>query len=119
MTIRLKRIYEPADPDDGFRILVDRHWPGGISKERAGIDLWLKDVAPSPELRKDFCHDPAKWEEFRTHYFGELENNSDTVPVIREHAARGTVTLIYAAKDEGHTHARVLKEFLEKQKIES
>ena len=116
MIIRLKRIYEPADPDDGFRILVDRLWPRGISKERAGIDLWLKDAAPSPELRKDFCHDPAKWEEFRTHYSGELENNSGGVTVILEHAARGTVTLVYAAKDEEHNHALVLKEFLEKRK---
>lgn len=119
MTIRLKRIYEPADPDDGFRILVDRLWPRGISKERAGIDLWLKDAAPSPELRKDFCHDPAKWEEFRTHYFGELQNNRDAVPVIRDRAARGTVTLVYAAKDEQHNHALVLKEFLEKRKGKS
>ena len=119
MTIRLKRIYEPADPDDAFRMIVDRLTLRGISNERAGIDLWLKDAAPSPELRKDFCHDPAKWEEFRTHYFGELQNNRDAVPVIRDRAASGTVTLVYAAKDEQHNHALVLKEFLEKRKSKS
>ena len=119
MTIRLKRIYEPADPADGFRLLVDRLWPRAISKERAGIDLWLKDAAPSPELRKEFCHDPAQWEEFRAHYFGELDNNNSCVTAILEHAARGTVTLVYAAKDEQHNHALVLKEFLEKRKSKS
>jgi uncharacterized protein YeaO (DUF488 family) len=115
MTLLLKRIYEAPGADDGFRILVDRLWPRGISKEAAALDLWLKEVAPSPDLRKFFCHDISKWEEFKTHYFEELEENNE-VGTILEHLRDGNVTLLYAAKDEIHNHAAVLGEFLERRK---
>jgi uncharacterized protein YeaO (DUF488 family) len=111
--IKLKRVYEQADKADGFRVLVERLWPRGISKERARLDLWLKDVSPSPELRKWFAHDPEKWEVFRARYRVELEANPEVVERLRILAAEGTLTLVYAASDEQHNSARILKEFLE------
>jgi len=113
MNIRIKRIYEQAEKDDGTRILVDRLWPRGLTKERARVDLWLKEIAPSTELRKWFGHDPDKWRGFRQRYKTELRNNKDLVKVLAEKAKAGTVTLIYAARDEQHNEAVVLKEFLE------
>lgn len=112
MIFVLKRVYEPCAPEDGTRILVDRLWPRGITKDAARIDLWLKEIAPSPELRKDFCHDPGKWETFRSLYLEELEKNEVPVKTILEHAREGTVTLVYGAKDPVYNHARVLEEFL-------
>lgn len=113
--IKIKRVYEAPDNADGFRILVDRLWPRGVSKEKAAIDLWLKDIAPSPDLRKSFCHDPAKFGEFRKLYSDELDANKAAVAVAREHMAKGPVTLVYAAADEAHSHALVLLEFLSKR----
>ncbi|MCL5103005.1 MAG: DUF488 domain-containing protein [Armatimonadetes bacterium] len=111
--VKLKRIYEPAHPEDGCRVLVERLWPRGISKTRAALDLWLKDVAPSPELRTWFEHDPAKWDEFRKRYWEELEQNEDAVDQLRELARKGDVTFVYAAKDTEHNAAVALNEFIE------
>ena len=112
MNFVLKRVNESSAPEDGTRILVDRLWPRGISKDAARIDLWLKEIAPSPELRKDFCHDPAKWETFRSMYLEELAGNANPVKILLEHALQGTVTLVYGAKDPVYNHANVLMEFL-------
>lgn len=113
MSIQLKRAYEPPEPSDGLRILVDRLWPRGLSKSAAHIDLWLKDVAPSTELRKWFGHDPARWTEFRDRYFLELRHNPEATTQLAEQAQRSTVTLVYGAKDKEYNHAAVLKEYLE------
>ena len=112
MNIQIKRVYEKPDPKDGFRILVDRLWPRGLTKEKAGADLWLKDIAPSTELRKWFNHDPEKWKEFQKKYQKELKENKEAVSVLKEHLKQGPVTLLYAAKDEVHNEALVLKEFV-------
>lgn len=119
MDILLKRAYEPPEPSDGFRILVDRLWPRGVSKSSAHIDLWLKDVAPSTILRKWFGHDPLKWTEFRDRYFLELRRNPEAVEQLTGHVRRGAVTLVYGAKDREHNHAVVLKEYLENLKRHS
>lgn len=113
MILLLKRAYEPRSPNDGFRILVDRLWPRGISRSSAHIDLWLKDVAPSTGLRKWFGHDPSKWGAFRERYFAELRNNPEPAGKIAEYARRNPVTLVYGAKDVKHNHAMALKEYLE------
>src|SRR5512136_2223158 len=114
MKIRLKRAYEPPDKNDGTRLLVERLWPRGLTKSKAAIDEWFKDLAPSPELRKWYGHDPAKWTEFRRRYLIELGNNADAVERLRARAKRGPVTFVYAARDEERNSARVLKEFLER-----
>lgn len=101
-------------PEDGFRILVDRLWPRGLARESAHIDLWLKEVAPSTELRKWFAHDPAKWTEFQKRYVEELGGVPAEIERLAGHVRRGTVTLVYGAKDEQHNQAVVLKEYLEK-----
>ena len=111
--IALKRAYEPASPDDGCRVLVERLWPRGLSKERAALDLWLKDVAPSPELRRWFGHRPERWDEFRGRYRDELKSRPEEVARLRELAAAGPLTLVYAAHDEVHNSARVLEEVLD------
>ena len=111
--IQLRRAYEPAGPADGFRVLIDRIWPRGLKKEQAAIDLWLKEVAPSSELRKWFGHDPAKWDEFRKRYAKELDRNPDAVRLLREKSRSGTLTLVFAAKDAEHSNAAALKEYLE------
>ncbi|MGH7550173.1 MAG: DUF488 domain-containing protein [Gemmatimonadota bacterium] len=116
MPLKLKRAYEPPEPGDGFRILVDRLWPRGLSKSSAQIDLWLKEVAPSTELRKWFGHDPAKWAAFRRRYFRELEENPEAVEQLREHTRQGTVTLVYGARDEEHNDAVALEEYLATRK---
>lgn len=112
MELKIKRAYEKPDKEDGKRILVDRLWPRGLTKEKASIDLWLKDIAPSTELRKWFGHDPDKWKEFQTRYHHELKNNKEPVAILREQLNEGVVTLVYGAKDEEHNEALVLKEWL-------
>ena len=111
--IKLKRAYEKPSRDDGSRILVERLWPRGLTKERAAVDLWLKEVAPSPELRKWFGHAPAKWEQFQKRYWKELEAKQAAVRLLRHKGKQGTVTLVYAARDEEHNGALALKRFLE------
>ena len=113
--IKLKRAYENPSPKDGLRVLVERLWPRGLTKESAAVDLWLKDVAPSPELRKWFGHDPARWEQFQERYRRELRERKDAVRVLRQKAKEGTVTLVYAARDEDHNGALALKRFLQGQ----
>lgn len=110
--IRIKRAYETPDAEDGERILVDRLWPRGLTKEKAKIDLWLKDVAPSTELRKWFAHDPARWAEFQSRYKAELKSNKESLSLLRQQAAKGNVTLIYAAKDQEHNEAVILQRLL-------
>jgi uncharacterized protein YeaO (DUF488 family) len=112
MPLKLKRVYAEPAPSDGKRILVDRLWPRGLSKEKAAIDLWLKDVAPSNELRKWFSHDPAKWTEFKTRYRAELKHNPEAVASLKQ-AAKGKTTLLFGAKDEEHNEAVVLQELLQ------
>ena len=111
-SIRIKRVYEEPEIEDGTRILVDRLWPRGLTKEKARVDLWLKDVAPSTELRKWFSHDPAKWAEFRSRYLEELKRNNEQLSLLRQEAAKGTVTLVYGAKDQQHNEAVILHELL-------
>lgn len=113
MAIRLKRAYEAAAKSDGTRLLVERLWPRGLTKEKAAIDEWFKDIAPSPELRKWYAHEPAKWAEFRRRYRDELLSRPQEVGRLRERVKAGPVTFVYAAKDEKRNSARVLKEFLE------
>jgi len=114
MRINLKRIYEPYDAADGFRILVERLWPRGMSKEHAKVDLWIKDAGASPELRAWFGHDPLKWEEFRRRYFGEIRARPEVIARIRDEIrAHDTVTFLFAAHDSRHNNAVALKEFLE------
>lgn len=113
MTVLLKRAYEIPEPSDGFRILVDRLWPRGVSKNAAHIDLWFKDIAPSPELRKWYGHDPSRWIAFRERYFEELHANPDAVAQLAGYARQGAVTLVYGAKDTEHSHALALKQYLE------
>lgn len=113
MSLQLKRVYDPAEPGDGYRILVDRLWPRGMSKDQAHIDLWLKDVAPTPALRRWFGHDPSKWQAFRRRYFQELAQNTQTVRLITDRCGRETVTLLYAAKDTQHNHALALQQFIQ------
>ena len=114
MTLRLKRVYESAESGDGKRILVDRLWPRGVSKDEAKVDLWLKAVAPSPDLRRWFGHDPEKWAEFRRRYRNELEENVAAVDELKKAIGRSKATLLYGAKDQEHNHAIVLKDFIEK-----
>ena len=113
MNIRIKRVYEQPEDDDGMRILVDRLWPRGLTKAKADVDLWLKDIAPSTELRKWFGHDPAKWTEFKKQYRSELNKNKEPLVLLKEQTEKGTVTLVYAAKDEAHNEAVVLQEILD------
>lgn len=108
----IKRVYEEPEKTDGFRILVDRVWPRGMTKEKAHVDLWLKDAGPSTALRKWFAHDPKKWDEFKKRYLKELKDKKEIIGQIKENAKNGTVTLVYSAKDEEHNQAVVLKEFL-------
>ncbi|MGM7703197.1 DUF488 domain-containing protein [Pseudalkalibacillus sp. Hm43] len=111
MDIQIKRIYHQKEKRDGIRILVDRIWPRGVSKEDAELDEWLKEVAPSPDLRKWFNHDPERFEAFRKKYINELdqeEEKMDAMEKIRRYLKNGKVTLLYAAKDETHNHAVVL-----------
>ncbi len=113
--IILKRVYLPVSECDGFRILVERLWPRGVSKENVRIDLWMKDVAPSPELRAWYAHDVEKWEEFRRRYRKELLKNPAVAPFNALLKDKKTVTFVFAARDEEHNSARVLKEFMERR----
>lgn len=110
--VKLKRAYEAAEPADGIRILVDRLWPRGVSKDEAAVDQWVKDVAPSTELRKWFGHDPARWDEFRKRYVAELEQHPDQLKELRGLARRSPITLVYSAHDETHNDAVVLRDFI-------
>ena len=112
--VRMKRVYDPYAPGDGKRILVDRLWPRGIKKEDSKIDEWIKEIAPSTELRKWFSHDVTKWPEFRRLYKGELAERADLVKRLIEDAKKGTITLLFAAKDPEHVNAAVLKEVIDK-----
>lgn len=113
--IKIKRAYANADKNDGYRILIDRLWPRGLSKDKAGIDIWLKEIAPGDELRKWFSHDPGKWNEFRRKYKTELKNKSAYIQEIKKMEKKEKlVTLLYSARDEEHNNAVVLKDFLQK-----
>lgn len=117
MQIRIKRVYEPAAKDDGFRVLVDRVWPRGISKEEAHLNLWAKNIAPSTKLRQWFGHDPDRWTEFQKRYEEELREadvRDEVKRVIGEGKAHKTITLLYGAKDPEHNQAVVLKALFEK-----
>ena len=113
MSLAIKRVYDPVSPEDGYRILVDRLWPQGLSKERAAVDLWLKTIAPSTELRQWFGHEPAKWPEFRKKYFAELATHTEELAQIRSAAKRRHVTLVYAARDTEYNDAVALLAYLE------
>lgn len=108
MKIKIKRVYEKPDKEDGFRILVDRLWPRGLTKEKAAVDLWLKDIAPTTELRQWFNHDPKKWTEFKKRYLHELKENKEPVSLLKQQLKKGDVTLVYGAKDDEHNEALVL-----------
>jgi len=114
--IQLKRVYNKPSRRDGLRILVDRLWPRGLTKERAAVKLWLKDVAPSTELRKWFGHDPAKWKHFQVRYRKELREKKDALKLLKNRCKKQTVTLLYGARDEMHNEALVLKGILEGRK---
>ena len=113
--LKTKRVYESAKTSDGTRFLVERLWPRGIKKENLKMKAWLKDVAPSPELRKWFAHDPAKWQEFQKRYRAELRANPEVWRPILEAAKHGKVTLLYSARDTEHNSATLLKTFLEER----
>jgi uncharacterized protein YeaO (DUF488 family) len=112
MALRVKRAYEPASRGDGTRVLVDRLWPRGLAKDKARIDHWLKEIAPSTALRKWFNHDPAKWEKFRARYCRELKRNTEAVKELRALARGGPVTLVYSARNEDHNQAVALRDYL-------
>jgi uncharacterized protein YeaO (DUF488 family) len=112
--IHLKRVYEPAEAADGTRYLVERLWPRGVKKSDLKLDGWMKDAAPTTELRKWFSHDPAKWDEFRRRYFEELTANPEAWQPIVEAARSGILTMLYSSHDAEHNNAVALKEFLEK-----
>ncbi len=111
--IKIKRVYEEADEGDGFRVLVDRLWPRGLSKDKAKIDMWLKGIAPSDTLRKWFAHDPGKWTEFKRRYFEELKDKKELVDMVIEKSRSGVVTLLYGTKEERYNNAFALKEYIE------
>ncbi len=110
--IKIKRAYLEPEAGDGTRILVDRLWPRGLTKEKASIDLWMKDVAPRTELRKWFGHDIEKWEEFKNRYLAELNENKESMAILKEQLNKGNVTLIFGARDERHNEAIILKGLL-------
>ena len=114
--IQLKRVYEKPSRKDGVRILVDRLWPRGLTKERAAVNLWLKDMAPSSELRQWFGHDPAKWKEFQVRYRKELRQKKDALKLLKQKSEERTVTLVYGARDEQHNEAVVLRKIVEGRK---
>ena len=107
--VRLKRAYEPAAPEDGVRVLVDRLWPRGVSKANAALDHWMKDIAPSTELRSWFGHDPVRWDEFQRLYTAELHQHTELIEQLRVLARKGPITLVYSAHDEAHNDAVVLR----------
>ncbi len=111
--IKVKRVYEEPSRSDGYRVLVDRVWPRGISKEGAAVKEWLKEVGPSTALRKWFDHDPAKWDDFRRRYFAELDAGPPGLADLQARARAGMVTLVYSARDTEHNQAVALREWLE------
>lgn len=113
MKIGIKRVYEPPSPEDGRRILVDRLWPRGLAKARAGIDHWARETSPSGKLRKWYKHDPANWEEFKMRYFAELDSLPDAVQSLLENVLDGRVTFLYSSKEKELNHAVALREYLE------
>lgn len=117
MTVEVKRAYEPPAAGDGYRVLVDRLWPRGLSKEAARIDAWLKELAPSAELRTWFGHDVERWEEFQERYWQELEEQQAALEELVRRANDGRVTLIYAARDAEHNNAVALRNYLEQQLV--
>ena len=114
--IKLKRVYENPSAEDGLRVLVDRLWPRGLTKERAAVDLWMKDEAPSTELRKWFGHDPAKWKQFQLRYRKELQEKKEFLQELKRKSKGHTVTLVYGARDEEHNEALILREILARRK---
>lgn len=112
MSLHIKRVYDPVETTDGQRILVDRIWPRGLTKEKAAVDTWLKDVAPTTELRKWFNHDPALWQAFRERYARELDANPEAVKQLRNFANSGKTTLLFAAHDPKHNNAAALTDYL-------
>ena len=117
--IRLKRVYDAASDDDGHRVLVERLWPRGLSKDRARVDTWLKEIAPSTELRKWYGHDPKKWDEFQRRYRHELDERPDAVVELEKLTRSGPVTFVFAARDEEHNSAVVLRAYLEERRARS
>jgi uncharacterized protein YeaO (DUF488 family) len=115
VSIRLKRVYDDPEESDGYRVLVDHLWPRGFSKDRARVDLWLKEIAPGDDLRKWFNHDPEKWDKFKRRYFSELDDRVELVDWLAKKISEGTVTLLFAAKEERFNNAVALKEYLEKK----
>ncbi len=113
-SIQLKRVYEPPSKEDGIRILVDRLWPRGLTKKKAAVDLWLKDIAPTTDLRKWFGHDPARWKEFQVRYRKELRADKEAINLLKQKSKEGTVTLVYGAKDQEHNEAKVLQQMLDR-----
>jgi uncharacterized protein YeaO (DUF488 family) len=112
---KIKRAYKSPDNDDGFRILVDKLWPRGVSKEKLQLDLWMKDIAPSNELRKWFGHDPERWNEFKKRYLDELKGKKELIKQLKSmEKIHNTVTLVYSAKDENYNNALVLRDLLNK-----
>jgi uncharacterized protein YeaO (DUF488 family) len=112
MRIQTKRVYDPQDKEDGIRVLVDRLWPRGMTKENLHADLWLKDIAPSDDLRKWFSHDPSRWSEFKKRYCAELDEKPQLVQQLVDRAATGTLTLLFSARDTARNQAVALKEYL-------
>jgi uncharacterized protein YeaO (DUF488 family) len=114
--IKIKRIYEPPEKEDGFRVLVDRLWPRGVSKDKARVDLWLKEIAPSDQLRKWFSHDPEKWGDFKKKYREELKTKEELLEEIKQiEKEKGIITLLYSAKDEKYNQAVALNEVLQEK----
>ncbi len=111
--IKIKRVYEPADKTDGYRILIDGLWPRGLSKEKARADIWMKEVAPSAELRNWFNHEPEKWAEFKRRYFDELKSKKEQIDLILEKEKEGPVTLLYGSREQRYNNAVAMKEYLE------
>ena len=113
MAFRIKRVYDKVEKADGVRVLVDRLWPRGVSREKAGLDRWLKEISPSTELRTWYGHDPARWEEFKARYFRELDQHNEVIGELVEQARAGRVTLLYASTEKRINNAVALKEYLE------
>jgi len=111
--VSIKRVYAEPESSDGTRILVDRLWPRGLTKEKAKVDVWLKEIAPSTGLRKWFAHDPAKWPEFHSRYRDELQSLSEPLALLKQMAAEGHITLLFGARDEEHNEAVILKKLVE------
>lgn len=112
MKLQIKRAYEAPEKTDGVRILVDRLWPRGLSRDQAAVDIWLKDIAPSTELRRWYAHQPERWAEFRRRYFAELDRQPEVAAELRAALGKGDATLVYAAKDTRHSNAQALLEYL-------